>query len=96
MPFAAVLWTLVSWVFRQVVLKFLVMGVIFVVVAELTPLVIEYLGAFVSPGGLTAAFSGIPAGVWYFLDFFALDYGLPLLISAHVSRFLIRRIPFIG
>ena len=64
--------------------------------AELTPLIIEYLGSLISPGGLTAAFSGIPAGVWFFLDFFALDVGLPLMITAHVSRFLIRRIPFIG
>lgn len=87
---------MVSWLFRQVVIKFVVMAVIFIVVAELTPLVIEHLGSFVSPGGLTAAFSGIPAGVWYFLDFFALDVGLPLMISAHVSRFLIRRIPIIG
>jgi len=96
MPFAAILWSMVSWLLRSVVLKFLVMGVIFIIVAELTPMIIEYLGSFISPGGLSAAFSGIPAGVWYFLDFFALDFGLPLLISAHVSRFLIRRIPFIG
>lgn len=82
--------------FREVVLKFLIMGAVFIVVSELTPLVLEYLGAFISPNGLTAAFSGVPPGVWFFLDFFALDVGLPLLISAHISRFLIRRIPFIG
>lgn len=96
MQFAAVFWSLLSWTFRQVVLKFLVMGVIFVIVSELTPLVIEHLGGFVGANYLSSAFSGIPSGVWYFLDFFALDVGFPLLISAHVSRFLIRRIPFIG
>lgn len=96
MPFAAVLWTMISWMFREVVLKFIIMGVVFVIVAELTPLVLGYLGNFISPNGLTSAFSGVPSGVWFFLDFFALDVGLPLLISAHISRFLIRRIPFIG
>lgn len=96
MPFIGVIWTVVSWLLREVVVKFLVLGAVFVIVAELSPLVLEYLGSFISPGGLTSAFSGVPAGVWFFLDFFAFDFGLPLLISAHVSRFLIRRIPFIG
>lgn len=96
MPFAGILWSMISWMFREVVLKFLIMGAVFIVVSELTPLVAEYLGAFISPSGLTSAFSGVPPGVWFFLDFFALDVGLPLLISAHISRFLIRRIPFIG
>jgi hypothetical protein len=31
-----------------------------------------------------------------FLDFFALGYGVPLMISAYVTRFLIRRLPVIG
>lgn len=96
MPFAGILWTLLSWLLREVVLKFIIMGAVFVIVAELTPLVVQYLGNFLSTRDLTSAFSGIPAGVWFFLDFFALDVGVPLLITAHVSRFLIRRIPFIG
>lgn len=96
MPFAGILWSMVSWMFRDVVVKFLVMGAVFLIVSELTPLVLGYLGNFISPNGLTSAFSGVPTGVWFFLDFFALDVGLPLLISAYVARFLIRRIPFIG
>lgn len=96
MLFAPLLMPVITWVFRTVVIKFVVMGAIFIVVSELTPLIVEFLGSLVSPSGLSSAFSGIPAGVWFFLDFFALDVGLPLLISAHVSRFLIRRIPFIG
>jgi hypothetical protein len=30
------------------------------------------------------------------LRFFRLDFGVPLIISAYVSRFLIRRLPVIG
>jgi len=96
MPFIGVIWSVVSWLLREVVVKFVVLGAVFVIVAELSPLVLEYLGSFISPAGLTSAFSGVSPGVWFFLDFFALDVGLPLLISAHIARFLIRRIPFIG
>lgn len=96
MPLAALFAPVISWIFRTVVIKFVLMAVVFVAVSELFPLVIELLGSFILPGGLTSAFSGIPPGVWFFLDFFALDVGIPLLISAHVSRFLIRRIPVIG
>jgi hypothetical protein len=96
MPFAPFLWRIVTWIFNSVIVKFLVMGAIFVVVSELTPLVIDHAGSLIAPGSLNTAFANIPSGVWYFLDFFALDIGLPLVISAHVSRFLIRRIPVIG
>lgn len=96
MPLAALLWSFVSWLLRDVVVKFLVLGAIFFAVAELTPLVIEALGTFTNTQSLTAAFSGIPSGVYYFLNFFALDVGIPLLISAHVARFVIRRLPVIG
>ncbi len=96
MPLAALLWSVVTWLLREVILKFIIMGFVFLLVVELTPLVISALGSFINPTGLTSSFSSIPPGVWFFLDFFALDVGIPLLITAHVSRFVIRRIPFIG
>lgn len=96
LPLAGIAWSVGSWIVKDVVVKAVVLGAVFAIVSELAPLVIEYLGSFISPGGLTNAFAGIPSGVWFFLDFFALDVGLPLLISAHVARFLIRRIPVIG
>ena len=45
---------------------------------------------------LTSTFTGLDPGVWFFLDFFALGYGVPLMISAYITRFLIRRLPVIG
>lgn len=92
----ALIWSVVSWLLRSVVLQFVVMGVVMVLVTQLMPIALSYVSSFVSPGGLTAAFGGIPPGVWFFLDFFALETGVPLVISALVARFLIRRIPFIG
>lgn len=87
---------LVTWVFRDVVVKFIVFAAVFALVAFLVPKAIAFLGDFISPGGLTNAFSAVSPGVWFFLDFFQLAYGLPLVISAGVARFLIRRLPLIG
>lgn len=92
----ALLWPIFTWLLREVIIKFVVFAALFAVVAFLVPYAVGYLGNLVAPGSLTAAFSAIPAGVWYFLDLFRLDYGFPLAISAYVSRFLIRRLPVIG
>ncbi len=93
---ALIVWSVIRWVFNSIILKFVVMGAIYIIVSELSPLILDQLGSSLSTTGLSSSFSSIPAGVWFFLDFFALDVGLPLLLTAYVSRFLIRRIPLIG
>lgn len=90
------LWSVVTWVFNVVVIKFVVMGVLFIIVYELTPFIFEQLAPLLNLGGLNSSFAAIPPGVWFFVDFLAIDVGLPLMILAHVARFLIRRIPVIG
>ena len=85
-----------TWVFREVVVKFIVFAALFALVAFLVPKAVGYLGGFLGTGGLTSVFSAIPSGIWYFLDMAQIGYGLPLVISAYVSRFLIRRLPVIG
>lgn len=96
MAFPLLLAPLVTWIFRDVVVKFVIFSAMFAVVAFLVPKAIAYLGSFVNPSGLTNAFGAVGPGVWFFLDFFQLGYGVPLLISAWVARFLIRRLPVIG
>lgn len=96
MAMPLILAPLVTWIFRDVVVKFLVFAAVFALVAFLVPKAIGYLGSFINPNGLGSAFSVVSPGVWFFLDFFQLGYGLPLVISAYVSRFLIRRLPVIG
>ncbi len=93
---ALLLWPIVQWIFRTVVIKFVVMAALFAVVGFLVPYVISWLGGFLDVQYLTSAFGSLPSGVWYFLDYFKVPFGLPLLISAAVSRFVIRRIPLIG
>lgn len=96
MAFPLLLAPLVTWIFRDVVIKFVIFAAVFALVAFLVPKAIAYLGNFISPGGLNSAFNVVSPGVWFFLDFFQLGYGLPLVISAYVARFLIRRLPVIG
>lgn len=85
--------TLLGFVLRTVVVKFLVYSALFFVVTEflqfLTPLL-------PNSGALSNALGGIPATVWYFLDLFNVTAGIPILLSAFVTRFIIRRIPVIG
>jgi hypothetical protein len=92
-PFMA---SFLSWVFREVMVKFVVFVAIFGLVSFLVPRAVSYLGGFISPQSFSSAFTSIDSGVWFVLQFFGLDYGVPLIISAYVSRFLIRRLPVIG
>lgn len=88
--------TLVSWVFRGAVIKFVILTGVFAVMAIVIPAAINLVVPHIGTGSLTSAFSGVAPGIWWFLDMFRLDVGLPLLISGLVARFLIRRLPIIG
>lgn len=92
----AILWPIITWIFREVVIKFVIFAGLFAVVAFLVPKVVGYLAPWIGTGNLSSVFTGLAPGVWFFLDFFQLSYGVPLLISAFVTRFLIRRLPVIG
>jgi hypothetical protein len=38
----------------------------------------------------------IPSSVGFFLDPFELEYGIGIIVTAYIARFLVRRIPIIG
>lgn len=86
----------VSFLLREVVAKFVVFTAVFGLVAVLVPVVIGYLAPYLGVGALSSAFAGLSGSVWFFLDAFALGFGVPLLISAWVTRFIIRRLPVVG
>lgn len=96
MPLLALLAPLVSWIFRAIVVKFVILTAVFAVMAIVIPKAIEMIAPMIGVTSLSSAFSGLGSDVWFYLDFFALGYGIPLLISAAVTRFLIRRLPVIG
>lgn len=93
---AALFWPVVSWIFRELVIKFLVFTALFAVVAFIVPYAVQYLSGFLGQSSLNSAFGAVGPGVWWWLDTFNVTSGVPLLISAYVSRFLIRRLPVIG
>lgn len=91
----ALLWPIFSWILREIVIKFVVLAALFFVIEALMPRLLAQISAW-TPSNISSAFSGLAPGAWWFLDKFALDIGVPLLLSAHVTAFTIRRIPVIG
>lgn len=91
----AVLWPILSWLLRDVVIRFITFSAAFAIVGLLVPKIVEWITPFIGVEGLTSAFTALPSSLWYFLDIFGLDYGLPLLISANVASFLIRRLSLV-
>jgi hypothetical protein len=91
-----ILWAIVSWIFREVIVRFVLMAAIYAVITVLIPILLNFILPFLGVGSLTGSFSLISPQVWFFLDVARLDYGLPLILSAAVSTFIIRRIPIVG
>lgn len=82
-----------GFVFRGIALKFIIAFLLYWAVSLMAENLIPLLP---NKAVFTSALSQIPPGVWYFLDFFEVSIGLSLVITAYASRFVIRRIPFIG
>ncbi|TCK37161.1 uncharacterized protein DUF2523 [Paraburkholderia sp. BL8N3] len=88
-------WAAFSWLLRSVLIKFVFYFAIYFFVTE-TVAYLQGAGVLPTVASLANGFGGITSGVWYFLDVFAVPYGMPLIISAFSARFLIRRLPVIG
>lgn len=81
-----------AWLLRSVIIKFVVLFALYWLMVELTPVLLSLLPAIT----FGDSFSVLSPGVWFFLDFFQIQTGATMLLSAFVTRFLIRRIPVIG
>lgn len=84
-----------GFVMRSIIAKFFAYFIMWFVTTEFIG-VLQNVGILPSASSLTGAFGGIGGDVWYFLDLCACSYGIPLLVSAYATRFVIRRIPMIG
>jgi len=85
-----------AWLFREVMAKFIIFAVVYLVITMMIPLFFDLAGGFLGVNVLTTAFSSLSPGVWYFLDFARLDVGLPALLSVAVTLFILRRVPFLN
>ena len=75
--------TLLGFVFRSLIIKFVVFVEILV---ELLP----------DSSNLSSLFANLSDGFWYFINLSKLPQGISMIISAMATRFIIRRIPVIG
>lgn len=90
--------TMLGFVLRSTIVKFVTFFALFFIVKEFVNVLISsqlYPGA-TQASDLASALSGVPASVWYFLDLFSASTGISTVISAYATRFIIRRIPVIG
>lgn len=84
-----------AFLVRSVIVKFAVFFGLFFVTTEFMQ-VLNASGLFPNANPISSSLGAIPAGVWYFLDLFNVSAGVPLILSAYATRFIIRRIPVIG
>jgi len=87
------LWSALAFILRSVLVKFVVFFALFFITTEFISVI---AGMLPTGAALSGSLGGIPSAVWYFLDLFNVTVGIPILLSAWVTRFVIRRIPIIG
>lgn len=84
---------LLGFVLRGIVVKFVIAFLLYWGVKLMAEVLVPMLPQV---SVVSSALSGIPPGVWWFLDVFGVAQGLPLVVSAYLTRFVIRRIPLVG
>jgi hypothetical protein len=87
------LFGVLGWLVKSIVVKF---GIFFALYFVTTGFVSLIVGLLPDGSSVNSALSGIGQGTWFFLDVFMLQTGLAAVVSAYVTRFIIRRIPLIG
>ena len=87
-------WVL-NWFLRGVVIKFIILTALFYVVEWIGSAVLSQID--ISPlTGMQTLLDSLPTGVLWFMALFRFDVGLPLVLGAMLSKFIIRRLPIIG
>lgn len=82
-----------GFLFRTIAVKFVVFTAIYLVVSEFVPFI---SGKLPDVTYINKLFEALPDSVIYFINVFALDECIPILVSASFTRFFIRRLPVIG
>jgi Protein of unknown function (DUF2523) len=87
--------TFLTWVFRKAVLVFLITTSIYFLIEFLGPMVVRLLANYTGINPVTLL-NDIPASIWWFASALRIDFAIKVIFAALATRFLIRRIPFIG
>lgn len=83
----------IGWFVRSILVKFLIMFALFFVVSEFIPVLVSLLP---TETNIKELFNLLPDSAWFFINYFKIPTGITLVLSALLTRFLIRRIPIIG
>ncbi|WP_392564092.1 DUF2523 family protein [Orbus wheelerorum] len=89
----AFLMSILGWIVRSILVKFLIMFALFFVMSELIPVLASMLPQSTN---LKELFNLLPDSVWFYLNYFKVPTGITMVLAALLTRFLIRRIPVIG
>lgn len=87
--------TMLAWIFRVIVFKSMVFGVLYYITSEFFAYLVGKM-AGAALGGLQSSVDGLPGSVLWLLQVFRVDVGLPMVLAAAGLAFTIRRIPVIG
>lgn len=89
------IWKICAWIFRGVVVKFIILSAIYYVVKWIGEAVLSQLDIS-SLTGMQSVLDSIPNDILFFLGVFRLDVGIPLILGAMLTAFIIRRLPLVG
>lgn len=89
------LWSVLSWIFKSVILKFVAFFILFFITTEFCSYLIS-AGILPNISDVKNYTNMIPSSVSYIFDVFNVYAGLSLVLSAYATRFMIRRIPVVG
>lgn len=84
-----------KWLFDAGVLKFVIFGLIYLAFQEIVPLLLDiFIGDKFNE--IKSLLGQVSENVAYFLKMFRVDFAFKVVLSAYLTRFMIRRIPVIG
>lgn len=89
----SVLYGVLGFLLRSIIVKFTVFFALYFVVQEFVPIILDMVNRQLP---LLALISSIPDSLKYFFAVFKIIDGINIILSAFVTRFIIRRIPVIG
>lgn len=86
---------ILTYILQGAIIKFVILTALYYVVAWIGEAVLSQLD--ISPlTGLQTLLDSLPPGILFFMGVFRFDVGLPLILGAMLTGFVIRRLPIIG
>lgn len=87
---------ILGFIFRKGIAKFFLFFGLYFLVTGFLPIIFEFIGGTNVLRELSNSLSNIPSSVAYFLAPFRMDFAFKVIVTAYITRFLVRRIPLMG